>query len=436
MPILAAAKASAIPASRSSATLFWLVVLYLFFEFGRPQEILPAIGTLHLPGLLTALLTLALCGFNRLSFSDTPTRLFAGLLALMALHIPIALNNYWALQTARTMLGTFIAYLAVIAYADSLRRIATFVTAWLGIHVYLAIFGIVNEGRGVGGFLSDDNDFAMILDMVFPFAFFLALADRRRLHRVAYCALMLLFTVAAVLTHSRGGFLALAGTALYCWLRSPAKALSAALLGLSVLFIAYVAPSTYWARIQTIQDGTQDATGEDRVYEWRIGWRMFLDNPIMGVGQGNFPFEFRRYEVASGFPEGLHGRSRAGRAAHSMYFTLLPELGLFGTTLWLLILYHFFRDTRLSRLLIRRARGAPQAGRSVPLSIPRSTRGPSEREKAFHLTLAFEASAVASLISGLFISVLYYPSLWLLVGFAVALRKAVARTCENDPSPY
>lgn len=433
MYVLAAAKAPAIPALQSSATPLRLVVLYLFFEFGRPQEILPAIGSLHLPGVLTALLALALCASGRFSLSDTPTALFAALLALMALHIPIALNNYWALETARSMFGTFIAYLAVIAYADSLARIGTLVTAWLATHVYLAVIGIVQGGHGVGGFLGDENDFAMALTMAIPFAFFLALAHRRRRDQIAYYSLILLFAAATVLTNSRGGFIALAGTGVYCWLRSSAKAASAALVALSVLFIAYVAPSTYWSEIQTIQQGTQDPTAEDRIYQWKIGWKMFVDNPIMGVGQGNFPYEFRRYEVEGGFSHGLHGRSRAGRAAHSLYFTLLPELGLLGIALWLLILYHFFRETRLTRHLIG-ACGPPRSGASPPL--PRARGRLTELEKAFHLTMALEASAVAYLISGLFLSVLYYPTPWLLLGFAVTLRKAVGRACANDPPSH
>src|SRR5436190_14900768 len=140
--------------------LFYLTILYLLLEFGRPQDLAPVLASLHLPGLASALLVLALVLSGRVELSDKQTRLFALLLLLMALHVPLARNNYMALQAARYMLTTFVAYLAIATSVDTLRRFRTLITLWLGVHLLLAVHGIVKQGQGVGGFLGDENDFA------------------------------------------------------------------------------------------------------------------------------------------------------------------------------------------------------------------------------------------------------------------------------------
>ena len=95
------------------------------------------------------------------------------------------------------------------------------------------------------------------------------------------------------------------------------------------------APEKYW---EEMESSTSDqtltvGTGAERLYTWGIGWEMFLGNPILGVGQGNFPWNFENYQGGDRF----NTRSLAGRAAHSMYFTLLPELGTVGTGLFILM---------------------------------------------------------------------------------------------------
>jgi len=120
---------------------------------------------------------------------------------------------------------------------------------------------------------------------------------------------------------------------------------------------------------------------------------MFLDNPVIGVGQDNFPVRFADYEG----DERLYGRTRMWRAAHSVYFTLLPELGLVGALIFFRMLYWIRRDVAT----IRRSSTIVPYGNAI------------------------EASLIGFLVSGIFISTLYYPNFWVTMGFAVALRRVV-----------
>lgn len=193
------------------------------------------------------------------------------------------------------------------------------------------------------------------------------------------------------------------------------------IMGLLVVFAALMAPASYWKEVRSIEEeGTRKGTGAERIYTWGIGWHMFLDNPIMGVGQGNFPWVFKKYErEVTGSDEPYHGRSVAGRAAHSIYFTLLPELGLIGTMLFLGMAYTSIKD--LKYIL------------KATLDMNKiNPKGPAIRQ--YYLALALEGSLIAYLVSGVFISILYYPNFWIYLGFVVSLKKIVVSYATPLPS--
>jgi len=198
--------------------------------------------------------------------------------------------------------------------------------------------------------------------------------------------------------------------------------LTALIMGLLAVVAVLVAPSSYWDEVRSItEEGTSKGTGAERIYTWGVGWHMFLDNPVMGVGQGNFPYAFRKYEVEVGHgEEGYHGRSVAGRAAHSIYFTMLPELGIVGTGIILLMVFHMFKD--LKAINSRSGRSGPRKYRRPnPLS-----------NRNYALALGLEGGLISFLISGAFISVLYYPNVWVLMGFIASLKTISSQ--ETDPS--
>jgi len=146
---------------------------------------------------------------------------------------------------------------------------------------------------------------------------------------------------------------------------------------------------------------------------WKVGWAVFKDNLVIGIGQGNFPYRFSEYEKASGFRQGLHGRSMAGIVAHSVYFTLMPELGLIGTFMFLGMLYYLFRNLAwIRRTALKTAEGTQKINTIM------------------YLTYGMGGSLLGFLVSGIFISILYYPNFWLLTAFIVALKRAIRLESE------
>jgi hypothetical protein len=399
---------------------FYLTLAYLFFVYVRPQHVIPGLSFLRLPAITAVLLMLFLFLSGNFYLKDRQAKLFAGLLALMVVHGPIAVNNYWALMVFIAMVLNFITYLSLRHFVDSEDKYDRLVGMWLKVHLLIAVIGLMKQGMGTGGFLGDENDLCMTLNMALPFTFFLAMSASRMSNRIYYIALACLFLFVIFLTMSRGGFLGLAAAGLYCWLRSKRKFLSGSFIVLFVLFALLVAPSGYWDEVRSIAEENSPAnpygTGAARIYKWKVAWGMFLDNPIMGVGQGNYPWNVYDYELKLGFTEGFHQRSMAGRAAHSLYFTLLPELGLIGTGLFAALLVLTVKNLRY----IQKIAGAN-----------RDLLGEENAKRYKSIGMALEGGIAAYLVSGIFISVLYYPNLWILMGFAISLRTILEKRINS-----
>ncbi len=160
----------------------------------------------------------------------------------------------------------------------------------------------------------------------------------------------------------------------------------------------------------------EDDSGAGRIYEWKVGWKMFLDSPIVGVGPGNFPYRFAEFEGTMRW----YRRSLAGRVAHSAYLTLLPELGLVG--LWL-----------VAAMVIGGCRGMVLVRRLARRSVTALSR--DSLRFSTSLSLALEGALIGFLVSSAFISSLYYPSLWVLLGFMEALRQQAIARETGEPTP-
>jgi len=405
---------------KESMVPFYLIVLYLFLEYVRPQLLVPFLRNLHIPAITVILIAISLLFSGKLSFKGKQTVLYIVLLGEMVIHGPIAVNNYWAFQRFYEMSVTFIAYLGIINFVDSEEKYDKLIKLWLNLFIFLAIFGILNKGVGVGGFIGDENDFCMAMNMVLPFALFGIFSANGKSKKIYFLFLICLY-LSSILTYSRGGFVGLASVMIYCWIRSNKKIVFSLIMGVIVIFALLTASSSYWDRVGTISaeysesvEGSSKGTGGQRIYAWKIGWKIFIDNPVIGVGQGNYPWHVGKTEDEMGVQ--WEERSLAGRAAHSLYFTLLPELGLVGTFIFLLMIIFSIKDL----VYIRKA-----------ITYRKEIYSEEESKKIYYLAMALEGSLLGFLTSSVFISTLYYPNLWLLLAFIISLRRIVYNSCGD-----
>ena len=171
-----------------------------------------------------------------------------------------------------------------------------------------------------------------------------------------------------------------------------------------------LAPQKYWDEISssTSEETMTTGTGANRFYLWGIGMEMFYSNPIIGIGQANFPYAFAGYEAGRTFD----GRSVAGRQAHNAWVTLISELGLIGTLIVGGMIVRCFMDLKRVRMSLSPARSSQKHGQTIQ---------PGEDVRVY-LARAMEGSLIGFIVSGIFISILWYPSLWIMMALVVALR--------------
>jgi putative inorganic carbon (hco3(-)) transporter len=125
-----------------------------------------------------------------------------------------------------------------------------------------------------------------------------------------------LFGYALMLTHSRGGLLALMGgilgftVARWGWQR----AAIVAAVGLPLLLMLFAGRQT----AMSLTDGGD--TAQARIQLWSQGMAMFRASPVLGIGQNQFV-------------------EQAGQVAHNSFVQSYTELGLLGGTLFLGLFY-------------------------------------------------------------------------------------------------
>jgi putative inorganic carbon (HCO3(-)) transporter len=259
----------------------------------------------------------------------------------------------------------FLEYVKIVVIAlftsgqiDSRRRLR--IMLWT-IALSLGFFGVKNgllgalRGgttilRGPGGMLEDNNDFALALVMNVPLLWYLGIEEQRRAWvRRGTLVAVALSVVTIVLTHSRGGFLALTGTAL--WIAWRSGHLFRAALGLGACAVAFLAfaPASVLERLASIGD-TAESSRNARLTAWATALRMIGDNPVLGVGLRNFQTRYAEYSVvplAPGAPTYV---------AHNSYLQIWAESGSIAFAVYLLLLGSTFVACRRVFAL---ARGRP-----------------------------------------------------------------------------
>ena len=118
---------------------FWLILLFLFFDYGRPQSFFPSIGALHLGWVIQPLLFFYLLHRGKLfDLKNIKTKCLLGLVLLMTFHVPIAINNYHAFVMWRGYVLYFIVYLSIINFVNTLPKLERFITIWIVINLLCA----------------------------------------------------------------------------------------------------------------------------------------------------------------------------------------------------------------------------------------------------------------------------------------------------------
>lgn len=400
------------------------VVIYLLFEYLRPYDIIPALLPLKLPMAVVIVTTVSwvirLARTKRLVWNEF-SWLYVAFVALVGFTVVSADNYYFALQVSREVLVVFLMFLAATNIVDRYERLQKIVWLMLLIHFVHAVRGIYNYvfsevGRisqhtsgAVGtSFLADENDFALALNVMIPFAFFTLVYSKKFYLKAVSFVVLAGFVFGVMSSFSRGGWVGLVAAIAFCLLRTRRRVLSFSLAAVLAVALLLIAPGEYWEEINTISD-TRESTAATRLNYWKAAVKMYLDHPIVGVGANNGgPF---MPDYVTGYD---NPATQWGRAFHGTLPQVLAELGSIGIALYVAMI------VLALRYLLRIRKSASAAG---------------SRVEAVRYADSITGGIVAYLVTGTFLSTAYFPQLWTLFTLTMVLVRCQLKQDESLDLP-
>lgn len=189
--------------------------------------------------------------------------------------------------------------------------------------------------------ISDNNDFALALNMILPFFLYLGINEKKRWRRFIFYILFPFIIVAIIHTYSRGGFLGLLSVGLLLILRSKRKIFGFLALILTLALFINFAPLAYKERISTIKTYEEDESAMGRIWAWQAAWQMAKDRPLTGVGLRNFVSAYSNYHWSP------------PKVAHNSYLQLLAECGFVALVIFLVLLFLSIKKLRSLRKRVK-----------------------------------------------------------------------------------
>jgi O-antigen ligase len=307
----------------------------------------------------------------------------------------------WTLLAAGIFMGT----ISVIQYVTG-----TFTNNYWGF-AQAPIEHIVGEtsGHRVSGPIGDPNFYAQIMLPLIPLALDRLWNEKKRgLRLIALFTLIVCF-LTVIFTFSRGAFVAMIAMLGVMLLFNPPRPIALAITILLGLVLIRFIPNEYSARMATLTDFFSqetsttppgDASIRGRTSEILVGWMMFRDHPILGVGYNNYPVHYQSYSRQLGLDPRIEQRS-----AHNLYIEIAAETGLLGLTAFGILVFGALRGLWATWKMFRNFNKIP-LGTTVPQA---------------KIIAAFGVGLIGYLMAGMFIHDAYPRFLWMLIAIAFAM---------------
>lgn len=395
---------------------FYGLMIYSWLAFMRPQDMawgVSRVSPLSQYVAIAMILGLVLSvGRERLMTLKPQTVLLILLAGWITLSTVLAVvpemseeiyGNYWK-AILMTVLIT-----GLVRDRNRLRWLLLLIVFSIGfLGAKRGLFGLMRGGArfddGPGGFMSDNNSFALALNMILPLLVGLAVVEKQKIIRIAAAVAAALCMLCILFTFSRGGLLTLMLVGgLLVW-RSRRRFLVGTLLAVGLcgflLFSSADLTQQYVDRASTISNYEEDGSAQGRLTAWTTSWRVFLDYPWTGVGPNNLAAVFMRYSP----------NTERFRVAHNAYFQLLAECGLpalllfvgaLGATLW-----------RLQRL--RNLTTLPWVEVQARM---------------------FQISIAAYMLGSMFLNTAYSELIYYLMGLSVGLEVVATSATDEETAP-
>lgn len=281
-----------------------------------------------------------------------------------------------------------------------------------------------HQAAGIPKF-GDNNHYAMVLLMVIPLIAYVYKYSKNRLAKLGFLGMLPLLVLAVIATQSRGAFVCLIIMGMWFLLKSRRKFFGIMIIAACALLVFEFAPDHWVQRMDSIESASDDASFMGRVGAWQVSSAVAIQNPVFGGGphaieMGSVWDKYRQSPglLGSAINMNLIGLPGRGRAAHSIYFETMGDLGFIGFFLFIAILINAFL---VAKKIIKICR---ISGSSLDWA----------RSLAEMLTL----SALAYVVAGALLSAAYFELPYILFMLLEVVKQHVIRetTIKNQSNTY
>ena len=276
------------------------------------------------------------------------------------------MSAFWATSQDRLLKTIILLLLFISFYLTTLNSVSTrlifnrvglsylFGSVVVGvIAIFRVVFGSIPLELRVSAFSHQNlNIFGAVLAVGLLFIIYFSWNVKRYSQRLLLLGVSIILIISLLLSGSRMAWLSLIASIIISLTFS--KGISRKKVIANVFIIVFLIAGIFylvdylnlWPKeltkylvMRTSINFAIQTGGARRLGIWRIGWKMFKNNPLIGVGLRNFSVAiYDRYSTSLA----LVNYTPVG-GSHSMYLSVLTELGILGALPWFLVLIFSFR---------------------------------------------------------------------------------------------
>lgn len=388
---------------RSQSPSFWLLCVYLFFEYVRIQEVYDSIKGIPFPSW-----TILLCAaaFMLEGGRLRPWTLGDTLLAVFSLVIVLSSLTAYSPDQSYSEFSLFftwvLIYWLITSIVNTEKRFYLFMLLYLVYCLKMTQSGVRGWASSGFGFRSwgvtcapswfhNSGECGAQMSVLFPISLFFLLGLKPYWEKAKVWAFSAALPAASIATiiasSSRGAVLALAGIGLWMVLRSRQRVRSLLWAAVLAVVVVVALPEEQKDRFRNMGD---DKNSVARLTYWKDGIEILQEHPVLGIGYRNWIPYYREYYNPD------------GELPHNIFIEAGSELGYIGLMAFAaLIVGTFVMNHRTRRL-----------AHQIP-----------DPEGRFLGTIAygFDGALIGFLFAGLFVTILYYPFFWINLSMTVSL---------------
>lgn len=397
---------------------YWLILIYLFLEYVRPQTLYPVLD--FLPWAQIVLIFVPVV-FFLLEGQTYNVKNWANLLIILYFGV-IVLSSIFAISFEQSFskwiefLIWVHVYFLIINIVNNESRFLVFILTFLLYNFKMSQhsffgwakhgFGYSSWGTGGGpGWFHNSGEFGIEMCVFFPISLYFIFGLKRHWQwwKKLFFYLMPFTALSGMVScTSRGAVLG--GAAILLWILMKSRHKFKALVIIIVVAVLFqiILPEQSRERFKVVGD---DKTSQHRLDRWRKGIEITNEHPFLGIGYFNEDIVYKDFVNKGEIVKGSY-------LCHNIFIQCMLELGYTGLFVFVLMILFTFINNHRTRKLARE--------------------NLNDNLFLYNMAYGLDAALIGLLVSGFFVTVLYYPYFWINLAMTVALNNIARKKLSNN----